>query len=479
MLNSSPLYGIAVPVAIFLATQAPMARGESYSPPMQARRWTLGSVPNKGRVVDGKVASPISWLNVVGVHNAEVHWYSPRGVVKDADFDPTLTDEGGAHNSREVLALSVPRRPAGTAPDEPLWVSLTTLLDPVAFDFTGVQAIEFWVNDWRDGARVRGPGLKLHVDLGLVSEDQMRAPNQLPNGRLDTEDRPPHDHVLVPREDTGIDGLRSTPEDEFSLPDGLSTPLDLVTASMSDPGGDDYAPPSTAFAEIDPRRWVRTNGTEGNRLEFSAPDEEDLDTDGILDLREDYFEYTIDLSDASQRYLVTDVFQEFAGQSVPHPVGPDNGWRRYRIPLDDSSRVEFGEPDLAWVEHLRIWVDGITLPDTIDAVSGESRPLLMLAGIEPTPDVRESIGSGVPNPFLTSTTFAYRLENPAHVRAVVIDLQAREIAVLDEAQRGPGYHSIVWDGRLSNGEQARAGVYFVRARFDGAHDRFWRVVRLK
>lgn len=131
----------------------------------------------------------------------------------------------------------------------------------------------------------------------------------------------------------------------------------------------------------------------------------------------------------------------------------------------------FGEADLRFVEHLRIWVDGITLPDTIDAVSGESRPLLMLAGIEPTPDIRESIGSGAPNPFLTSTTFAFRLETPARVRAVVIDLQGREIAVLDEAQRGPGYHSIVWDGRLSNGEQARAGVYFVRARFDGAHER--------
>lgn len=241
-----------------------MAWSESYSPPLQARRWILGSVPNTGTVVDGRVASSVSLLDVPGVHNAEVHWYSPRGVVKDADLDPTLTDERGAHNGREVLAVSLPRRPAAAAPNEPLWISITTLVDPVGLDFTGVPAIEFWVNDWRDGARVRGPGLKLHVDLGLVSEDQMRAPNQRPNGRLDTEDRPPRDHLLVPREDTGTDGLRSTPENEFTTPDGLSAPLDLVTATMSDPGGDDYAPPSTAFAEIDPRRWVRTNGTEGN-----------------------------------------------------------------------------------------------------------------------------------------------------------------------------------------------------------------------
>ena len=43
---------------------------------------------------------------------------------------------------------------------------------------------------------------------------------------------------------------------------------------------------------------------------------------------------------------MTDVYAEFAGKAVPHPPRPDNGWRRYRIPIDDTAGVRFGVPDL-------------------------------------------------------------------------------------------------------------------------------------
>ena len=121
---------------------------------------------------------PVSLLDVPGKHNAELHWYSPNAVVKDSDLDPTLTDDRGAQNSRPVLALSVPRRPVTTAPSDSLWVSLTYRLDSEGLDLLR-SVIEFWVNDWRDESLVRGPGVKLHVGVGVVSEDQMRAPDLL------------------------------------------------------------------------------------------------------------------------------------------------------------------------------------------------------------------------------------------------------------------------------------------------------------
>jgi hypothetical protein len=433
---------------------------------MSPERWSYGSVPSA-------MGSWVSLLDVPGKHNAELHWYSPHAVVKDSDLDPTLTDDRGAQNSRPVLALSVPRRPVTAAPNDSLWVSLTYKLDPFGLDLRR-SVIDFWVNDWRDASLVRGPGVMLHVDVGVVSEDQMRAPDQRPNGRLDTEDQSPFDGQLVATEDTGVDGT------DNSANDGLSAPLDLVTANENDRAGDDYGAPTGDYAEIDPRRWIRTNGTEGNRFVSPHPDLEDLNLDNVLEFRVNYVEYTIDLGDTSRRYLVTDVHAEFAGKTVPHPPGPDNGWRRYQIPVDDTVGVQFGLPDLIQVRQVRIWVDGILSPDgPEDAVSHQKRPLLMLASNARTPEARETSGVGSPNPFVSSTTFAYGLDAPARVRAVVLDLQGREVTVIEEGDRGGGYHSFVWDGRHSDGSLAHPGLYFVRARIEGHPDRLWRVIRMR
>jgi hypothetical protein len=431
---------------------------------MAAERWRYGSVPStRGG------GFPRSLLDEPGKHNAEVHWYSPTGVVKDADLDPTLTDDRGAQNHRAVLALSVPRRPLSAAPSDSLWFTLAYSLDPGEPNLSE-SAIEFWVNDWRDDSLIRGPGVKLHVDVGLVSEDQMRAPNLPPNRILDTEDQDYSDGRRAMTADTGMDGIYSSEQD------GLSAPLDLVRANATDPAGDDYGPPTGDYAEIDPRRWISTNGTEGN----GRFDLEDMKLDNVLETREDYVEHTIDLGETNGRYLVTDVHAQFAGQAVPYPPGPDNGWRLYRIPVADTAGVRFGDPDIWWVRHIRIWVDGLLSPDgPEDPVTGQQRPLLMLASNIRTQEPRETIGFGSPNPFVSSTTFAYDLEAPTRVRAAVFDLQGRELAVLEEGDRGVGYHSFAWDGRHGDGRPAHPGLYFVRARFEGSPDRLWRVVRMR
>ena len=471
----NPVHGMRrFSLLLMAALVASHARGDALPFSMVVERWKYGSVPSTGTVVGGRVPVPVRLLDVPGKHNAELHWYSPYAVVKDSDLDPSLTDAQGAQNSRQVLALSIPRRPITALPSDTLWVSLTYLLDPVGLDFHRSGLIEFWVNDWRDQTLVRGPGLKLHVDLGAVSEDQMRAPDQPPNSRLDTEDRSPPDALLVPEEDTGVDGV------DDSAGDALSSPLDLATANAEDRAGDDYHAPAAGYTEIDPRRWIRSNGTERNLRVWPRPDSEDLDLDNVLDTEESYFEYTIDLSDTSRRYLVSDVYAEFAGKAVPHPPRSDNGWRRYRIPIDDAARVSFGAPDLIRARHVRIWVDGIVSPDgPEDPVTHQKRPILVLAGIARTQDIREVIGSGAPNPFLSSTTFAYRLEARARVRAVVLDLQGREVAVLDDDDRDAGYHAFVWDGRQADGQLAPPGLYFVKARVEAGRERLWRVIRLR
>ncbi len=358
---------------------------------MGAERWKWSSEPT--RKDTSGVLTPYD--DLARYHNAEVHWYSPFAVVKERDLKPSLTDAEGAQNNRQVLAISVPRRPRSEDPTPPpgdpipgdsLWVGLTYPLDPSGIDLSKSQFIELWVNDFNDEhtgvpePRVRGHHLKLHVDLGAVSEDQQRAPDEPPNGQLDSEDKLPRDNQLVVtdanNEDTGYDGRLDAEER-----DSLKTPRDLTTATPEDPEGDDFSRPVDGLDEIDPRRFRGTNGTEGSKVIFPYPDTEDLNLNNAIDRNENYFEYTIDLGDPIQPYLITDVQRDF-GARYPATVHSDNGWRRYRIPITDANRAVFGTPDLVNTRQMRVWLDGIRVTDDTTATAKTIRPLLMLGSID-------------------------------------------------------------------------------------------------
>jgi len=70
--------------------------------------------------------------------------------------------------------------------------------------------------------------------------------------------------------------------------------------------------------------------------------------------------------------------------------------------------------------------------------------------------------SGVwPNPTRGALTLAISVPKASPVRASVLDLQGREVAVLADGAFSPGRHEIRWDGRTGGG-QAAAGLYFIR-----------------
>jgi Motility related/secretion protein len=348
------------------------------------------------------------------VHNGEIHWYSPPNTVKEQDLKPTLTQAEGGQNVHQVLALSVPRRPnsarnnfAGGDYDS-LWAGLTYLVDPVGLDLSRSQFIELWVNDFNDEhvrnrpePRVRGRHLKLHIDLGKVSEDMQRSPDVLPNNVLDSEDRNRDGQLQITggiNEDTGYDG-KVDPDNLHNASDVPEDPAqirDLTTASASDPEGDTFHSTDENFAEVDPRRYRFTNGTEDNKNVNQNPDTEDLNLNGVLDTQESYIEYTIDLGDTSStyRYLAEGGdLQKEKLKGVPGygTLPSDNGWRRYRIPISDSLAVAFNQPNLAFTQHARLWVEGIINPDpdsNPDSLGGLDpkvfpvRPLLMIGSID-------------------------------------------------------------------------------------------------
>jgi hypothetical protein len=356
---------------------------------MDALRWTWGSVPSRKKSDATGLAHDVSFLDdtLANQHNAEIHWYTPQSAVKEGDLKPNLTDAEGAQTAHSSLMLSIPRRPlsaknAGGIEDT-LWSSLTYPLDPVGLDLSRSQFIEVWVNDFRDRS-VRDPsganrGMKLHIDLGVVSEDQMRSPDVPPNNKLDTEDTEnPPDHRLdvtgARNEDTGLDGKLDAEEI------AAGTPIrDLMTATSQDPDGDDYPdpPPVIDPNSMDPAPYRPLNGTENNHKVNPNPDTEDLNLDNVLQTQNSIYEYTIALCDTCKQYLVTDVYKEFS-TGVPHPPMANNGWRRYRIPIADTLRTQFGTPDLTLARDVRIWLEGVLEPDPPD----QKRPLLALGGID-------------------------------------------------------------------------------------------------
>ncbi|UCD39038.1 MAG: choice-of-anchor D domain-containing protein [Fidelibacterota bacterium] len=67
-----------------------------------------------------------------------------------------------------------------------------------------------------------------------------------------------------------------------------------------------------------------------------------------------------------------------------------------------------------------------------------------------------------PNPFNPSTTIRFDVPEATHLSLVVYDILGREVAQLKNAYVEPGYHSIVWDGKTTQGREVPTGVYILR-----------------
>jgi hypothetical protein len=72
-----------------------------------------------------------------------------------------------------------------------------------------------------------------------------------------------------------------------------------------------------------------------------------------------------------------------------------------------------------------------------------------------------------PNPALESTEIGYRLVRTGPIRLSIFDVNGREVRVLSAREQSRGDHTLVWDGRDSDGSRVPAGVYFCRLAASG------------
>ena len=205
---------------------------------------------------------------------------------------------------------------------------------------------------------VQGDQGRLHFDFGLISEDV------IPNGKLDSEDRIRgglRDAFLDENEDTGLDGVFGPdppdpfyPHIEASIDRSDPERTRAVPFDFWDIDGDDVKGEQEPWSNDDWRYeagvvdYRQINGTEGSRNDgaLSYPNTEDLNMNDVLDMENDYFEFSFSLDKTSPD---TALIQGGLDNTI--------GWRLYRLPLSaPSSRI--GSPDWSRVECVRIWIDG-------------------------------------------------------------------------------------------------------------------------
>jgi len=179
---------------------------------------------------------------------------------------------------------------------------------------------------------IKGDRGILHFDIGELSEDV------IPNGELDSEDKPIHgirNAILDPGEDIGIDGMAGTDPADWWDVNGNGFKDQGEPISYDDFRYSTGSPDSS-----------KINGIEGNR----RLDTEDLNFNNILDTLNNYYEYSINLDKSSSDTILIN-------PSLPTSKG--YGWNTYRIDLSNPTTI-VGNPDPLKLKFFRIWFDGVT-----------------------------------------------------------------------------------------------------------------------
>ena len=257
--------------------------------------------------------SPASEPVNVGMKRARPNWYNPDNIYAEEVFSPEFLTAKERRERVQVLTLrGVPPEISNPNITDQYWAGIMRYLGN-KLDFSEKKYIEVLAKVDQYPFQDQEPSVTLHIDLGDISEDFYVWNDG--EGVLNTEDGAGEfgivDGVLNPGEDIGLD----------RIPEG-------------EPGDDPWDNFSTDQDEYGDYPFI--NGTSGNQL----LDTEDLNGNGKLDTLNRYFQYTVNLNSY-------DYESEY------------NGWRLYRIPMDDFIvKTEVGtQPNLRTISFARVWLE--------------------------------------------------------------------------------------------------------------------------
>lgn len=270
------------------------------------------------------------------------------------------------------------------------------------FQATNIQYIEFWVlnpfMDRRDGlndpTEDRG---RLVFNLGNVSEDILKDNLQFYENAIPLADEnipiqntvwgnvplsipavDAFDRTNADVQDLGLDGLDDSVErlQYSNYINDIQSRFGLVDVN-SDPSNDNFV------SYLDERyqnetnllnRYKRFNNPQGNvqgntqRLGIGnpEPDTEDLNGNRSLEQSENYYEYTIDLSNdngeiqgAEDNDFITDI------RTTTNPTTQqEEKWYRFRIPVESPTSVVGNIDGFRSIQFLRMYMTGFKNPKT-------------------------------------------------------------------------------------------------------------------
>lgn len=284
------------------------------------------------------------------------YWFNPWNGIATTSIWPDKEVSMTAQNTKtEILVLSVDPQWSiavadGVAPVQSAWGGITYAFPQSYYDQSRTKYVDVWV---------KGNSGTLHIDLGQISEDQ------IPNRKLDTEDIAESGLTMgnglleEDREDTGLDGLWDEDETILTAKYGV---LGYGDERLREYGRDPLDPHSDNWKYTEGDREYRyINGTQGNAKDSNGlfPDSEDLNSNYAIDLTNDYFTVSFDLSDAGNEFIAG---KTYVNNNPNNPTG----WKLYQVPLTAFSKSETGE-DIAWesIRACRIWFDGLADKDSV------------------------------------------------------------------------------------------------------------------
>jgi len=158
--------------------------------------------------------------------------------------------------------------------------------------------------------------------------------------------------------------------------------------------------------------------------------------DGVIDIQ--YF--SIADVDISKNYSTVGIESPDQNEGVQYLF--NNSYAPGATPLQDGLTIRFTTAEPAhYVAPLA--VDKINLPENFQ---------LMPA---------------YPNPFNPRTQITFKLPRINHINITIYDLLGRRVLTLTDGQYTAGQHTLIWNGRNSNGVPVSSGTYFVVARSAG------------
>ncbi|MDG1477771.1 MAG: cell surface protein SprA, partial [Vicingaceae bacterium] len=308
------------------------------------------------------------------------------------------------------------------------WGGIMRQIETTDFETSNVEFIMFWMMDPFDDedGDASHPGGKLYFNLGDISEDILKddrksVENAMPLSDIDYTSglnanlvdttvwgRVPTIPALVPAfdntpstrpfQDIGLDGLNDADE-AFFFPNfsGFTSPGPNGSPVLDPSGdnhhhyrGDDYDNQGLSILE----RYKFHNGVDGNSntseqdpsnyssAATTRPDIEDINANNNLDFRENYYQYSVDLSPATVN--PSNVGNNYINNVLQTTVRTADGrsrqvnWYQFKIPIREPESVIGNMQDFKSIRFMRMFMKGFSKEVVLrfaklDLVRGEWR----------------------------------------------------------------------------------------------------------